>query len=321
MSPPFIGKTLTPTGESSLKLVYFGTAEFAVPALRAVGESVSLVVSQPDRPTGRGLKLQSSPVKETAIELGIPVETPERARAEDFIERLRAENADVFLVAAYGQILSTQVLEIPLRGAINLHGSILPAWRGAAPIQRAIEAGDSETGITLMQMDRGMDTGDIIAFERCPIEPDETAAELTPRLATLAAQMARTWMPRICAGDYTRIPQDHNQATYASKVQKSDALLTSELDANSAYRKVRAFTPSPGAWIRTPTATVKIHAARFAQVAVKPGHVEREGDTVLLGFGQASLRVTELQLEGKRRVSAREFWNGAPIEPGARWFD
>lgn len=304
-----------------MKIVYFGTADFAVPALRAVAESVSLVVSQPDRPSGRGLKLQPSPVKLAALDLGIPVETPERARLPEFLDRLRVESADAFLVAAYGQILSTALLEIPTHGGINLHGSILPAWRGAAPIQRAIEAGDQETGITLMQMDKGMDTGDIITFARIRIGPDETAAELTPRLAESAAELAREWMPRICMGDYARVPQNHEEATYAAKVEKSDAQLVASMDATAAYRRFRAFTSIPGAWIQTENGKVKIHRARLSQTRGEPGFVYRTGDHVELAFGGGTLLVDEIQMEGKRKVSGIEFWNGAPIEPGVRWFD
>ena len=169
-----------------MRIVYFGTSDFAVPALRALAEHVVLVVSQPDRPTGRGMKLQSSPVKKLALELGLPVETPEKARTPEFVEQVAAIGADVHVVAAYGQILSVKLLETAKNGGINLHGSILPAYRGAAPIQRSILNGDHETGVTLMQMDKGMDTGDMIAVAKTPIGPDETYGELQTRLSEIA---------------------------------------------------------------------------------------------------------------------------------------
>jgi len=226
-----------------MRVAYFGTAVFAVPALRAVADHVVLVVSQPDRPTGRGLQTQPSPVKLAALEHGLPVETPEKCRTPEFVEFLRSLELDVLLVAAYGQILSVAVLESAHRGGINLHGSVLPHYRGAAPIQRAILAGERQTGITLIQMDKGMDSGDCIAIEHTPIGEDETYGELQDRLAAIAAEMAGTWLPRIVAGDYPRVPQDHDHATFAPKVLKEDE--SAQGGGRTALRACRARRVQP----------------------------------------------------------------------------
>jgi methionyl-tRNA formyltransferase len=299
-----------------MKLVYFGTAEFAVPALRAVARDVVLVVSQPDRPSGRGLRLKPSPVKEAAFELGLPVETPERARDPEFVDRLLELDADALLVAAYGQILSQKVLDSARRGGINLHGSILPMYRGAAPIQRCILAGDTETGITLMQMDRGMDTGDVIAIDRTRIGPDETYGALQARLAEMAAEMAEGWMTRIAQGDYPRTPQDPGRATLAPKVEKSEAELRFERDARREYDRYRAFTPAPGAFLRTRFGVVKIVDARWNSDRGTPGTIGSVHPLCRVAFAEGSLELLEVQPEGKRRMSGRDFVNGLRLGVG-----
>ncbi|MFM9874745.1 MAG: methionyl-tRNA formyltransferase [Fimbriimonadaceae bacterium] len=308
-------------GESIiLRIVYFGTADFAVPALRAVSDHVTLVVSQPDRPKGRGLKMQLSPVKAAALELGLRVETPEKSRSPEFREILEAENADIFLVAAYGQILSQAVLDIPRRGCINLHGSLLPKWRGAAPIQRAIEAGDTETGVTLMQMDRGMDTGDMIAIKRIAIGPDDTAGVVYDSLAHLAGEMALDWMPKIAVGNYERIPQDNSLATMAPKVDKSEAEITSDLDLKSAYDRFRAFTPAPGAFVVSELGQIKLHRIRPVAGAVgELGCLTESDGEIFVAIKGGGLRLEEFQLEGRKRVLAAEFLNGARLSPGMRF--
>lgn len=302
-----------------MRIVYFGTADFAVPALKAVSEHVTLVVSQPDRPKGRGLNLQPSAVKQAALDLGIPVQTPEKSRSPEFLPILEAEQADVFLVAAYGQILSQRVLDIPRCGCINLHGSILPRWRGAAPIQRAIEAGDTESGVTLMQMDKGMDTGEMIKIARTPIDADETAGELYVRLSEMAGGLAKEWMPKIVSGNYTRTPQDDSLATHAPKVEKADAELTSDLSTEVAYNRFRAFTPAPGVWMKTTSGIVKVHSARRNTRSGEPGVILDTQDGITLAFADGSICLKELQPEGKRRMSTKEFLNGAQITTGMRW--
>lgn len=299
-----------------MRLVYFGTGAFALPALRVLAPHVALVVTQPDRPTGRGMKLQPAPAKLLAQELGLAVESPEKTRAPEFVARLRELDADALVVASYGQILSTAVLESARRGGINLHGSILPEYRGAAPIQRCVLDGRTETGITLMQMDRGMDTGDAIEIVRTPIGPDETYGELQDRLALIAADMAVEWMPRIVAGDYPRTPQDGERATVAPKVDKSEAELTPSKAARAEYARFRAFTPAPGAFLRTLNGTLRLHAMRYEETDGTPGTVLATSPEPIVAFTGGALRLLEVQPEGKRRMSGRDWANGARIKSG-----
>lgn len=299
-----------------MKLVYFGTASFAVRALRAMAKDILLVVTQPDRPGRRGMKLQPSPVKIAAEELGLPVESPERSRAPEFVERIRALDADALLVAAYGQILSTVLLESARHGGINLHGSILPKFRGAAPIQRCILAGEEETGVTLMQMDKGMDTGDIIAISRIPIDPDETYGELQDRLASVAADLAVEWMPRICLGQYPREKQDNEDATVAPKVEKAEAELRFDLGATEEYNRFRAFTPTPGAFLNTRFGLVRVGSARLGTDSGSPGVVMSTSPTCQVGFADGSLHLLELQPEGKKRMTGKDYANGLRLRPG-----
>jgi len=300
-----------------MKLIYFGTASFAVPALRALAPHVSLVVCQPDRPSGRGMRMQAAPVKEAALALGLPVETPEKSRTPEFVDRLRAEAADVLVVAAYGQILSQKVLDSAIRGGINLHGSILPEYRGAAPIQRCILDGRTETGVTLMQMDKGMDTGDMIDVARLDIWPDETYGELQDRLAEVAAELALAWMPRIAAGDYPRTPQDAEAATHAPKVEKAEAELAFERDAQAEYNRFRAFTPSPGAFLRTRLGTLKLSQAKLSPETAEPGTVLHL-NPFTVAFQTGALVLEELQPEGKKRMRGSDFANGARLRAGDR---
>jgi methionyl-tRNA formyltransferase len=300
-----------------MTIVYFGTAEFAVPPLRAVAEHVRLVVSQPDRASGRGLSVKPSPVKQAALELGIPVATPEKARSPEFVETVRNLGPDMLLVAAYGQILSKSLLATAKRGGINLHGSILPKYRGAAPIQRAVLAGEAFTGVTVMQMDEGMDTGDIIATELVSIGPDETSGELFERLAEVAARLAASWVPLIESGDYDRTPQDSSQATYAPRIEKSEAELSPFRDVVEEYNRFRAFTPSPGAFLTTKVGVVKVVKARLiAGPSPGSGKLVRMADTVALGFQQGALNLIEVKPEGKRAMGGSDFMNGLRMATG-----
>lgn len=299
-----------------MRLVFFGTAEFAVPVLRAVAPHVSLVVSQPDRPSGRGMELRSSPVKQVARELGLSVVTPEKCRAPEFVEQLREEMADALVVVAYGQILSQAVLDSAKHGGINLHGSMLPFYRGAAPIQRSILAGDLETGVTLMQMDKGMDSGDVIAIVRTPLGPDETYGELARRLADLAAEMALAWMPRIVAGDYPRTPQDHESATLAPKVTKEEAELRWDRPAATEYNRFRAFHPSPGPYLSTAFGPIKLSAVRRGEREGSPGEVLAVQPELQVAFQTGSLRLLEIQPAGKKRMSGSAWANGLRLRPG-----
>lgn len=300
-----------------MRLAYFGTSVFAVPTLERLASCIVLVVSQPDRPTGRGMKLQMSPVKQRALELGLPVETPEKCRAPEFAERIRALDLDALLVAAYGQILPISLLVSARCGAINLHGSLLPKYRGAAPIQRAILEGESTTGVTLMQMDKGMDTGDELSHIVTAIGPDETYGELQDRLAVLAADLAERDLPRVIAGSLARIPQDDERATYAPKVEKAEAELSFSRDAEGEYRRFRAFTPSPGAFLRTCFGVLKLSEVCLGSGSGRPGEVLSVSPELEVAFGGGSLVFRQIQPEGKKRMSGRDWANGHRLSASA----
>ncbi len=301
-----------------MRLVYFGTGSFCLPALEALKESIILVVTQPDRPSGRGMKLSPSPAKELAQRLGIPVETPVKSRTPEFVEKLEALRPDALVVASYGQILSQRMLDSAIRGGINLHGSILPKYRGAAPIQRSIQDLEPETGVTLMQMDKGMDTGDMIHIEKTPIDPDETYGQLQDRLALLAAEMASEWMPKIVLGNYPRTQQNHEVATHAAKVEKAECELDFQKAAIQEYAKFRAFTPAPGAFLKTNIGLLKISQAKLGTGEGEPGVVLSTRDGCEVSFGEGSIVLLEVQPEGKKRMSGRDFANGMRVKPGTR---
>jgi methionyl-tRNA formyltransferase len=255
------------------------------------------------------MKLKASPVKLKAIELGLPVETPEKARDPEFVQKVQELEADVHVVAAYGQILSTKLLETAKRGGINLHGSILPDYRGAAPIQRAIMDGKTETGVTLMQMDKGMDTGDIIDIVRTPIGPNETYGELHARLAQLAATQIEEWIERIADGNYPRQVQDHETATYASKITAEERELRFDEPATVEYNRLRGLSPSPGAFFQTDLGRIKISESRPSnQDGI--GVFEHEGHCHL-GFQVGSLVLKQVQPEGRKPMSGSDWLRGA----------
>ena len=306
-----------------MRLVFFGTGEFAVPALQAVAKDVALVVTQPDRPSGRGLSLKPSPVKLAAIELGLPIESPDKARATEFVLKIEELNADALIVASYGQILSQALLETAKHGGINLHGSILPKYRGAAPIQRAILEGETETGVSLMQMDKGMDSGDIVAIDTTPIDPIETYGELQTRLAKIAAEMIRKWLPEIGTGNYPRTKQNHDAVSLAPKVAKEEAELCFERDAKKEYDRFRAFNPTPGPYIRVQTTihnpqftSLKLHKAALKPETGPPGTVLSLQPLPLIAFSGGSLELIEVQPEGKTRMSGRDWANGLRLQVG-----
>lgn len=293
-----------------MKIVYFGTADFAVPALHGIAPHVCLVVTQPDRPTGRKQIMQPSPVKLAALELGLPVETPEKCRVQEFVASIVALQADFFVVAAYGQILSQKLLDSSRLGGFNLHGSILPAYRGAAPIQRCLMDGCAETGVTLMQMDRGMDTGDMIDIARIAIKPDETYTELAERLSELAASQISDWINRLNSGDYPRLPQNHDLATHAAKIERSDAELETHRSAEQEFNRYRAVTSRPGAWIKTIKGVLKLHQIQLSTQNVALGKLELQENDWLLGFKSGSLKLLEVQPEGGKRMSFSSLANG-----------
>lgn len=296
-----------------MRVVYFGTAEFAVPALEALKDSIVLVVSQPDRPSGRGLSLKSSAVKSRAWELGLRVETPEKSRAPEFVELVKSLNADVLVVAAYGQILSQALLDSAKQGAVNLHGSILPKYRGAAPIQRCLLNGDQETGVTLMQMDKGMDTGGIIAIERTPIDPDETAGDLFARLADMAGQMISKWIGNICTGNYCCTPQDNAASSMAPKISREETQLSFAESAQKAYNRFRAFTPFPGVFMDTKFGRLKVDRAGFVPELGRPGTVVHTKPQLCVAFNEGSLALLSVRAEGKKAMSGSDWANGARL--------
>lgn len=310
-----------------MKVVYFGTAAFAVPGLERIAEHVCLVVSQPDKASGRGLETRPSPVKAKALELGLRVVTPAKCRTAEFVEEVRGLGADLNVVAAYGQILPESLLGASARGSVNLHGSLLPRWRGAAPVQRAIEAGDVETGVTLMQMDAGLDTGDIIAMERTPIGLTEVAGEVYDRLSHMAGEMIEAWLPLLVSGSYPREKQDDSLSSHAAKVTKEDGRLSGGMDARVAYDKFRAFTPVPGAYVETSEGPLKLLRAAYVPGSLAVGGAVLGGTVVgvrpslVVAFADGCLNLLEVQPAGRKRMEGSAFANGARIGVGVRLFE
>ena len=306
-----------------------GTAELACASLQALAAApefqLAAVVTQPDRPKGRDLKLQPSPVKQAALRAGLAVLQPERARDPAFLEELRRLEPDLMVVAAYGQLLPAAILTLPPAGAINVHASLLPKYRGAAPIQWAILNGESETGVTLMKMDEKLDTGDILTQRATAITPDDTAATLHDRLARIGAELLIETLGNIVNHTITARPQIEAQATYARKLTREDGRLDWSQSARCLWNRVRAFTPWPGAFTTLPggvkTRTLKIWRASVDEAAADaPGAVaqaDKAGIVASCGGGGA-LRIHELQLEGGRRLTAAEFLAGHPLHPGDR---
>ncbi|MFM0329195.1 methionyl-tRNA formyltransferase [Paraburkholderia strydomiana] len=319
----------------SLRVVFAGTPEFASAALAAIhdaGFPVPLVLTQPDRPAGRGMKLQASPVKRYAEEHGLAVAQPPSLRregkypaeAEAAINLLRATPHDVMVVAAYGLILPQEVLDIAPLGCINIHASLLPRWRGAAPIHRAIEAGDAETGITLMQMDAGLDTGAMISEVRTPISANETTATLHDRLAEHGAKLIVAALVELERnGKLTSTPQPADGVTYAEKIGKHEAALDWRRPASVLARQVRAFDPFPGSVATLEDGTsIKIWAAAAepTQAGDAPGTITSVSpDGVVVTCGDGALRLTQLQKPGGKRLPVREFLAGFALAAGQRF--
>ena len=314
-----------------MRVVFAGTpgfAETALAQLHAAGFTVPLVLTQPDRPAGRGLKLHASPVKEFALAHGITVAQPRSLRLDGKAPEdataaqaaLVAAAPDVIVVAAYGLILPTWVLALPRLGCINIHASLLPRWRGAAPIHRAIEAGDGQTGITIMQMDAGLDTGDMLAVEAIAIAPEDSTATLHHRLAALGGRMIVESLRLAAAGGLVRTVQPVEGVTYAHKIEKAEAAIDWRDGAAVIERRIRAFDPFPGASTLIGDDIVKCWRARLAPGQGAPGEilsVADEGITVACGDG--ALCLTELQRPGGKRLPARAFLQGLPVAPGQRF--
>ncbi|HEX5372935.1 MAG TPA: methionyl-tRNA formyltransferase [Aquabacterium sp.] len=312
-----------------MKVIFAGTPEFAreaLAALHAAGHDIPLVLTQPDRPAGRGMKLQASPVKQFALEHGLPVAQPhslrldgkypaEAAEAQALID---AAQADVMVVAAYGLILPLWTLEAPRLGCLNIHASLLPRWRGAAPIHRAIEAGDADTGITIMQMDIGLDTGDMLLIEREAIRADDTTAVLHDRLATLGGRLIVQALGTLASGErLTATPQPAEGISYAHKIEKAEAAIDWTLPAPVIERRVRAFDPFPGCTFGWGGDTVKLWAASVVPASGQPGEIlHAQGDTLVVACGEQALALQTLQRPGGKRLSTREVLHaGTPLPP------
>ena len=305
-----------------MKVAFAGTPEFAAAALEAIlaaGFDVPLVLTQPDRPAGRGMQLQPSPVKRVALAAGIPVHQPEKLRTPEQQTPLADVQADVLVVAAYGIILPQAVLDLPRHGCLNIHASLLPRWRGAAPIHRAIQAGDAETGITIMQMDAGLDTGPMLLSRAEAIHADDTTGSLHDRLALLGADMIVEAL-RALPGGLTATPQPADGVTYAAKIGKAEASIDWSRPAVELERAIRAFNPFPGAVATLQQTPVKLWRARAIDAAGTPGEVLlAEGAGVIVACGEGALCITELQKPGGKRLPAADFLRGMPIAAGSRF--
>jgi methionyl-tRNA formyltransferase len=297
---------------SGAKLLFAGTPEFALESLRALHQAGFVpvaVLTQPDRPAGRGKKVTESPVKRFAREHEIPVWQPETLKDAAVVAQISQSQPDLIIVAAYGLLLPRAVLDLPKRGCVNVHASLLPRWRGAAPIQAAILAGDAQTGVSLMQMDAGLDTGPVMASASIHIGPEETAGELQDRLAVLGGELLVAKIGEILEGKLEAIPQDEALATHAGKIQKQDAAIDWSLTAVQIARKVRAYNPVPGASFDLNGEIIKCWKAEPQEDGAGPaGTILSAGkEGVLVACAGGALRLTEIQRPGRRRVTAAEF--------------
>jgi len=302
-----------------LRLAFMGTPDFAVPALRALvaaGHEVAAVYCQPPRPAGRGQKDRPSAVQAAAEELALPVRTPVSLRKPDAQAEFAALVLDIAVVAAYGLILPKPILDAPRHGCLNIHASLLPRWRGAAPIQRAILAGDAETGITIMQMDEGLDTGAILLQEPVAIRKDTTAESLHDALAACGGRLIVEALTRVENGTLAARPQPADGVTYAKKIEPADARIDWTASAAEVERTVRAFAPRPGAWFEMDGARIKLLAAEAVAGSGAPGTVLDDNLTIACGDG--AVRAARLQREGKRAMDADAFLRGTAVPKGAR---
>jgi methionyl-tRNA formyltransferase len=297
----------------SIRIVFMGSPEFSLPSFRSLAShhQVVGVVTQPDRASGRGRELKAPPVKMLALELNIPIIQPQKLRSPEAMNQLREWNPDLIVVAAFGQILKPDVLDLPRFGCINVHASLLPRWRGAAPIQAAVLAGDEETGVTIMKMDAGLDTGPMLAMKKKRIEPDDTAGSLFEALSTLGANLLIETLPDYIAGKISPQPQPDNGATYAPMLKKEDGRLDFSQSAVELERRIRAMNPWPAAWMMVEDSALKIHRARAGQGNAAAGERFIEQNQPAVGAGGGVLILEEVQPAGKKSMSGRAFLSGA----------
>lgn len=307
----------------SLRIVFMGTPDFAVPSLQALldGEdSVVGVLTQPDQPAGRGMTLRHSPVKVCSLEHQVPVFQPPKLRVPEVLEQLKTWQPDLIVIAAYGKILPKTILDLPPHGCINVHASLLPKYRGAAPIQWAIADGETQTGITIMQVSQQMDAGDILLQKATTITESETGGSLHDKLALLGAEALGEALALFKQGKLMAQPQDEAQVTYAALIKKEDGRIDWSQDAISIERRIRAFHPWPSAFTTVQGKLLKIYAARLEQSTVSPAApgtvIESAPDQLLIATGSGALALKEVQLAGKKRLPIAEFLKGHPQAPG-----
>jgi len=307
-----------------MRIVFMGTPDFAVASLNALveaGHEITAVITQPDRPKGRGNKMAFPEVKTRALELKIPVYQPESVKDESFLELLQEMAPEVIIVVAYGRILPEAVLKLPPYGCLNVHGSLLPAYRGAAPIQRAVLNGDRETGVTIMQMDLGMDTGDILTQKAIEITDEDTTGTMFDRLAILGGELLVETLVELQAGKIVAVPQDETQATYAEKVLKAHEIIDWQQGAEQIFHQIRGLAPTPGAYTLLKEQRIKIWRSRYQEEnsGRQPGEivgVTAEG--FLVQTGQGVLEVLEVQPAGKKTMPAKAFCNGGAVIAGVK---
>ena len=315
-----------------MRIVFMGTPDFAVPSLQALassGHQIATVVTQPDRPKGRGQRLTSPPVKEEAQKLGLTVLQPEKIKTPEFVQVLRDLKPDLIVVVAFGQLLSKEILNLPPFGCINVHASLLPKYRGAAPIHWVVMQGEHETGVTIMQMDEGLDTGDMIIAQSVPIEPEDSTGTVHDKLAGLGAELLARALPLIAGGQAAKTPQDDTRSTYAPLLTKEVEKVDWTKSSVDIFNQVRGLNPWPGAYTLLGDKVLKIWQTRACTIDRLPGpipeladkqHGEILGRIPEVGFavatGNGCLAVEEVQLQGSRRMKAEEFMNGHQISAG-----
>ncbi len=304
-----------------MRIVFMGTPDFAVPTLKAVlgaGHEVACVYTQPPRAAGRGMAVRKSPVHQAAEQAGLPVLTPERLRSADEQERFRGLQPDVAVVVAFGLILPGAILEAPRFGCLNAHASLLPRWRGAAPINRAIMAGDRETGVSIMRIGKGLDAGPVCLEGRVRIGPEETAGELHGRLAALGASLMVEALAKLEEGKLVCRPQHDERATYAPKLDPKEARINWRLTAHDVHDRIRGLSPHPGAWfeaeINGKRERIKVLRSKIMEGAGTPGTIL--DDHLTVGCGEGAVRLTEVQRAGRKPMAAEEFLRGSPLTRG-----